>query len=332
MIGSPLGVALMRRFESASSVGVAETFLAMGVIYGAFMLAGAFAIRIPPPDWRPSGFTPPVGKAQGVAGPDVHADRAIRTPQFYLLWVMLCFNVTAGIAILGKASDMLQEIFGATKESAAGFVGLLSIASMVGRIGWSSASDYLGRKATYAAYFGLGAVLYGMLPTLGANGLQGGFVFVCVAIMTMYGGGFATIPAYLRDAFGTMHVGAIHGRLLTAWSTAGVLGPMLVTRWAEAQKAAATPPSEAYGPVLYFMVALLAIGFVCNWRMSPVDSRHHHRAAAAREVVEMPNPTVAHGAGPRTSAFTIAAAWLFVGGPLAWGLYHTLMQAGKLIR
>ena len=187
-----------------------------------------------------------------VTNRQVHVDVAIKTPQFYLLWVMLCLNVTAGIGILGKASDMLQDIFGASVAVSSGFVLILSVANMVGRFFWSTLSDYLGRKSTYAIYFGLGVLLYASLPALGQFGQLNLFVTACVLIMTMYGGGFATIPAYLRDIFGTMHVGAIHGRLLTAWSTAGVLGPVLLTRWAEHQKDAGVEPAQSYSMVLYF--------------------------------------------------------------------------------
>jgi MFS family permease len=191
---------------------------------------------------------------------------------------MLCFNVSAGIGILGKAADMVQDIFGVTPTAGAWFVTLLSVANMAGRFFWSSASDYLGRKATYAIYFGMGCVLYASLPSLGRSGSRPLFEAACLAIMTMYGGGFATIPAYLRDLFGTMHVGAIHGRLLTAWSIAGVAGPVLLTRWAERAKAAGATGGEAYFPVIYLLAGLLAAGFVCNLRVTPVDSRHHYRA------------------------------------------------------
>jgi MFS family permease len=190
---------------------------------------------------------------------------------------MLCFNVTAGIGILGKASDMMQDMFGVGTAAGSGFVGLLSISNMVGRFVWSSSSDYLGRKATYAIYFGLGAALYALLPTFGRHGNLSMFVLTSAVIMSMYGGGFATVPAYLRDLFGTMHVGAIHGRLLTAWSTAGVLGPVLLTKWAEHQKAAGVAKAESYNLVLYFMAGLLVIGLLADLALTPVDARHHYQ-------------------------------------------------------
>ncbi len=292
LIAAPLSVSLMGWYASASSTGVAQTFATLGAGYLVAMLAGTALIRVPPPGWTPasgSGMreTPardvrlkdprPVQSVgvRSAGGHHVHADTALRTPQFYLLWAMLCFNVSAGIGILGNAADMMQDIFGVTPAAGAWFVTWLSVANMAGRFFWSSSSDYLGRKATYAIYFGLGGVLYAALPWLGRSGSRPLFEAACLAIMTMYGGGFATIPAYLRDLFGTMHVGAIHGRLLTAWSIAGVAGPVLLTRWAERAKAAGAAGGEAYFPVLYLMAGLLAAGFVCNLRVSPVDTRHH---------------------------------------------------------
>lgn len=277
MIGAPLGTRLMACFRTDVSAGVWQTFVTMGAIYLGVMFVGAMLVRIPRADWRPTGFVP-VAKSQSlVTTHHVHADMAIRTPQFYLLWLMLCFNVTAGIGILGKASDMLQDVFGASVAEGTWFVLLLSISNMVGRFFWSSASDYLGRQRTYAIYFGLGMLLYALLPTLGQQGNPTLFMATSILIMTMYGGGFATIPAYIRDIFGTMHVSAIHGRLLTAWSTAGVLGPVLLTKWAERQKQAGIAKNEVYGPVLYFMAGLLLLGFLANLGMSAVADRFHHR-------------------------------------------------------
>ncbi|MFN8857203.1 MAG: OFA family MFS transporter [Planctomycetaceae bacterium] len=277
MIAAPLSVALMKAFQTEATNGVWQTFVVLGILYGILMLVGAFTVRVPPPGWQPAGFVPsPATGSKMVTTRNVHADVAIRTPQFYLLWVMLCLNVTAGIGILGKASDMVQDMFGVSVAEGSWFVGILSAANMGGRFLWSTLSDFLGRKATYAIYFGLGLLLYGLLPTLGKSGWLPVFIATSVVIMTMYGGAFATIPAYLRDLFGTMHVGAIHGRLLTAWSTAGVLGPVLLTRWAERQKAAGVPPAESYSQVLYFMSVLLLVGFLANLWLSPVDARYHH--------------------------------------------------------
>ncbi|MFM8584032.1 MAG: OFA family MFS transporter [Planctomycetaceae bacterium] len=279
LLGSPLSTWLMEAFRSPGQAGVWQTFVALGLLYGALMLLGALTVRIPPPHWRPAGWTPRPAPGGLVSAHDVHANTAIRTPQFLLLWLMLCLNVTAGIGILGKASDMLQDMFAVDKQAGATFVILLSVANMGGRFLWSSLSDGLGRRPIYALYFGLGAVLYAVLPSLAKSGAYHAFVTVCLLIMTMYGGGFATIPAYLRDLFGTMHVSAIHGRLLTAWSLAGVLGPVLLTRWAERQKAAGVPAADSYSQVLYLLSALLLVGFVANLCIRPVAARHHHSAS-----------------------------------------------------
>ncbi len=282
MIGSPLAVALMERFKSASSLGVAETFVVMGVAYFAFMLFGVFTVRLPAPGWSPSGAAGTATRRAVAAGGDVHVDQAIRTPQFWLLWTVLLLNVTAGIGVLGQASPMIQEMFPGTisASAAAGFVGLLSLANMVGRFGWSSLSDHIGRKRTYMVYFALGAVLYASVPSTGRAGQVVLFVAFYAVIMSMYGGGFATIPAYLRDEFGTMHVGAIHGRLLTAWSLAGVAGPVLVNYLREYQIDHGVAARDAYSVTMYVMVALLVVGFAANWFVGPVAPEHQeaHRA------------------------------------------------------
>jgi MFS family permease len=205
-------------------------------------------------------------------------NQAIRTTPFWLLWVVLCLNVTAGIGVLGQASPMIQETFAGRIDvaAAAGFVGLLSLANMSGRFMWSSLSDRIGRKPTYMVYFALGAALYASVPAAGRAGNVVLFVLFYVVIMSMYGGGFATIPAYLRDRFGVMHVGAIHGRLLTAWSLAGVAGPVLVNYIREYQIKRGVPPSAAYSFTMYLMGGLLVIGFVANWLVGDVDPRFHH--------------------------------------------------------
>jgi MFS family permease len=281
MIGSPLAVALMAHFRTATSMGVAETFVAMGALYFAFMMFGVFTVRLPAPGWKPDGWTPPVrGTAQSASrtppAHDVHADEALRTRQFWFLWLVLCLNVTAGIGVLGQASPMIQEMFPGviTAAAAAGFVGLLSLANMSGRFIWSSLSDVIGRRRTYMIFFVLGAALYASVPTTGRIGSVTFFVAFYVVIMTMYGGGFATIPAYLRDLFGVMHVGAIHGRLLTAWSVAGVAGPVLVNYIREYQIAHGVAKAGAYSVTMYLMAALLVVGFVSNWLVRPVDPKH----------------------------------------------------------
>jgi MFS family permease len=230
LIASPLSVWLIHEFSTPTHVGVAETFAVMGVIYFCFMAIGAAIVRVPPPGWRPAGYTPPTQPKNLVTDANVHVDQALRTPQFYLLWSVLCLNVTAGIGVLGQASAMSQEMFPGkvTAAAAAGFVGLMSLANMAGRILWASTSDYLGRRNTYMVFFGLGIVLYALVPTTGQIGSVALFTVAYCVIISMYGGGFATIPAYLKDVFGVTYVGAIHGRLLTAWAAAGVFGPVLV--------------------------------------------------------------------------------------------------------
>jgi hypothetical protein len=235
------------------------------------MMFGVVMVRLPPPGWRPAGYTPGVGRGL-VAPTDVTADAAILTPQFWLLWAVLFLNVTAGIGVLGQASPMIQEMFPGrvTPAIAAGFVGMLSLFNMVGRFCWSSLSDYIGRKATYAVYFSFGAALYALTPETGRLGLLVLFVLAYGVIMSMYGGGFATIPAYLRDLFGTSQVGAIHGRLLTAWSAAGIAGPVLVNYIREYQINRDVPRAEAYTVTMYIMAGLLTVGLVCDLLVRPL--------------------------------------------------------------
>ncbi|MBI3789519.1 MAG: OFA family MFS transporter [Gemmatimonadetes bacterium] len=280
MIGSPLAVLLMDRFKDATSTGVAPAMATMGALYFAFMLFGVFTVRLPAPGWTPSGGA--VRATPRPAGPDVHVERVLHTPQFWLLWAVLCLNVTAGIGVLGAASPMIQEMFAGriTPAAAAGFVGVLSLANMAGRFVWSSLSDAIGRTRTYGIFFALGAALYATVPAIGHAGSVPLFVGAYCVIMSMYGGGFATIPAYLRDLFGVMHVGAIHGRLLTAWSLAGVAGPALVNYLREWQLARGVTPADAYSTTLYVMAGLLVIGFVCNLAVRAVDARHHFVDAA----------------------------------------------------
>jgi MFS family permease len=280
MIGSPLAVALMAHFKSPMSAGVAETFLAMGAVYFVFMMFGVFTVRLPAPGWTPDAQNSTTGITSRARhtppAPDVHVNVATGTKQFWLLWAVLCLNVTAGIGVLGQASPMIQEMFPGkiTAAAAAGFVGLLSLANMAGRFGWSFLSDTIGRRMTYMLFFVLGAALYALIPTTGRIGSVALFVGFYAIILSMYGGGFATIPAYLRDLFGVMHVGAIHGRLLTAWSVAGVAGPVLVNYIREYQIAHGVAKANAYSVTMYIMACLLILGFVANAAIRPVDPSH----------------------------------------------------------
>ncbi len=299
MIGSPLAVFLMKQFSTPTSNGVLETFVIMGIGYFLFMLFGAATVRVPPPNWKPAGYVPAARPGKLITEAQVRADDAIRTPQFYLLWAVLFLNVTAGIGVLGQASVMIQEMFGdVSKEAAAGFVGLLSLFNMGGRFFWSSLSDYSGRKHTYTTFFLLGALLYALIPTTGQMGSKLLFVAGFGIILSMYGGGFATVPAYLRDLFGTMQVGAIHGRLLTAWSAAGVAGPVLVNYIREYLLNSGVPKASAYSTTMYIMAGLLLMGAACNFLVKPVDKRFHFPTADKSRTIAAPVVAGNPQAGP----------------------------------
>ncbi len=278
LIAAPLSVLLMEHYKTPVSNGVVETFVTMGILYFVFMMIGAFTVRVPPQDWKPPGWTPPAMPRKLVTSANVHVDTAWKTRQFWLLWVVLCMNVTAGIGVLGQASPMIQEMFvgRVSPAAAAGFVGLLSLFNMGGRFFWATISDYIGRRNTYLIFFSLGIVLYALVPSIGLMGSVPLFVAAFAVILSMYGGGFATIPAYLRDIFGSMNVGAIHGRLLTAWAVAGVLGPVLVNYLREYQINSGVPKAQAYSVTMYIMCGLLLIGLACNVAVREVHARHHH--------------------------------------------------------
>src|SRR5665213_871240 len=282
MIGGPLAVDLMNFFKTSTNVGIVPTFLVMGSLYGCFMLFGAFLVRVPPEGWKPAGYVPKAQQTRMITSRNLDASVAIRTPQFWLLWVVLCANVTAGIGVIEQASPMIQEMFKGrvTPAAAGGFVGLLSLFNMAGRFAWSSMSDIIGRKQTYMIFFILGASLYAFVPHTGVAGLNSLplFIFASVIILSMYGGGFATIPAYLRDMFGPANVSSIHGRLLTAWSVAGVLGPVLVNYLRQYQIDRHVPPAQAYAFVLHVMVGLLIVGLIANSLVRPVSERFFKEA------------------------------------------------------
>jgi MFS family permease len=277
LIASPLSVWLMARFSTPIHVGVAESFIVLGVVYFIFMMVGAAIVRVPAPGWRPQGWSPPAQQPKLVTRANVYVYRALRTPQFWLIWWVLCLNVTAGIGVLGQASAMSQEMFPGrvSAVAAAGFVGLMSLFNMAGRFLWASASDAIGRKNTYFCFFLFGTVLYALVPNTGRVGSVGLFVLFFVIIISMYGGGFSTLPAYLGDMFGTRYVGAIHGLLLTAWSAAGVFGPVLVNYIRAYEIAHGVPKADAYNVTMYLMAALLVVGFFCNLFVRPVHERHH---------------------------------------------------------
>jgi len=278
MIGSPLAIKLMAHFRTSTDMGVGKTFLVMGTVYLLFMMFGVFTVRVPAEGWKPEGWIAPTKPQALITTHNVDVSTAFGTIQFWLLWIVLCTNVTAGIGILEQASPMIQELFKGRigPIAAGGFVGVLSLFNMGGRFFWSTVSDYIGRKATYFVFFALGGVLYFFLPRTGADHLNSVILFVSISavLLSMYGGGFATIPAYLRDLFGTHHVSAIHGRLLTAWSVAGVAGPVLVNYMREYQIQHGADKASAYQSVLHLMAALLVVGFVANLMVRPVDSKY----------------------------------------------------------
>jgi len=286
-IAAPLSVWLMSKFATQTHVGVAETFLAMGAIYFCFMMVGAAIVRIPAPGWKPEGYTPPVEARKLITTQNVFVYDALKTPQFWLIWWVLCLNVTAGIGVLGQASAMSQEMFPdrVTPVMAASFVGLMSLFNMGGRFFWASMSDFLGRKNTYFIFFALGTVLYALIPNTGAAGNIPLFVICYAVIFSMYGGGFATVPAYLRDMFGTRYVGAIHGLLLTAWSMAGIFGPVLVNYIREYNVTHGVAKAQAYNVTMYVMAVLLVCGFICNLCLKAVHERHHMKLEEAEDFI-----------------------------------------------
>jgi MFS family permease len=353
MIGSPLADILMKHFRTADAVGVWQSFVTLAAIYFVFMMAGAFGYRIPPAGWRPAGWTPPSTQDMMITAGNVHLDNAHKTPQFWLIWAALCLNVSAGIGVLGMASPMLQEVFAgslidkpeivfgtldATQKAsiatiAAGFVGLLSLFNIFGRFFWASLSDRLGRKLTYATFFGLGMVLYALAPWSAHAGLLALFVALFCVIVSMYGGGFATVPAYLADMFGTQFVGAIHGRLLTAWSTAGIVGPVVVNYIREAQITAGVPRAQVYDRTMYVLAGMLVLGLVVNLMVRPVAARWFmtqaetaaSQAKSANRVASGPAGDFGIGRGGLDAA--ALAAWAVVGIPILWGVWITLSNA-----
>ena len=356
MIGSPLADWLMNQFKTPTSVGVWETFLALAAGYFVFMMIGAFSYRVAPAGWRPDGWTPPSETKSMISQHHVHLDNAHRTPQFWLIWWVLCLNVSAGIGVIGMASPMLQEIFAGKLIGfpdvgfnalsveqktiiagiAAGFAGLLSLFNIGGRVFWASLSDLIGRKNTYYCFFLLGIVLYALAPTFATTGSKMLFVAAFCIILSMYGGGFATVPAYLADMFGTQFVGAIHGRLLTAWSTAGIIGPVVVNYIREFQLQAGVPRDQLYNTTMYILCAMLFAGLICNYLVKPVDSKWHMSEA---EVAKLQEKNAATGAAVPSGSFGIgrggldvraALFWAFVGIPLAWGVWKTLESAVKI--
>ena len=357
MIGAPLANLLMNHFKTPDFVGVWQTFLVMAAGYFVFMMCGAFGYRIPPANWRPEGWSPPADAKAMITTRHVHLRDAHKTKQFWLIWAVLCLNVSAGIGVIGMASPMLQEIFAgkliglpelsftqldagqktAIASIAAGFAGLLSLFNIGGRFFWASLSDRLGRKATYFTFFALGIVLYALAPTAAHMGSQALFVAIFCVILSMYGGGFATVPAYLADIFGTQFVGAIHGRLLTAWATAGIVGPVVVNYIREFQISAGVPRDQVYDRTMYILAGMLALGLIANLFVRPLAPKWFMPDA---EVAALQAKTKTSAAGP-SGSFGIGhggldakavLAWAAVGIPILWGVWMTLQQAAILFK
>ena len=357
MIGSPLAADLMKYFASPTNVGVMQTFIVMALIYFVFMMAGAFGYRVPETGWKPAGWTPPAPSANAmITQRHVHVSKVWGIPQFWLIWMVLCMNVSAGIGVIGMASPMLQEVFGgsligvakkfgeldktqlvAIASVAAGFTALLSLFNIGGRFFWASLSDKLGRKLTYVVFFVLGGVLYFSVPGSAAAGSIVLFVSAFCIILSMYGGGFATVPAYLADIFGTQMVGAIHGRLLTAWATAGVLGPVVVNYMREYQLGLGLPREQVYNQTMYILTGMLVVGLICNlmvrpladkWFMTDDELAHEKRLAHEKAVASVVVRGESGGADAVNPAFVVFA-WAAVGIPLAWGVYRTLQSVAK---
>lgn len=356
MIGSPLATLLMNHFKTPTDPGVAATFVALAVIYAVFMGLGSSGYRLPPDGWKPEGWKAPETANSMVTSKHVHLRDAHKTPQFWLLWIMLCMNVSAGIGIIGAASPMLQETFGGMLANApnlgylevqkdpalltasaavgAGFVGLISLFNIFGRFAWATSSDRLGRKPTYFIFFLLGGGLYVLTSFAADLKAMALFVAAICIIASMYGGGFSTIPAYLADVFGTQFVGAIHGRLLTAWSTAGIVGPVIVNYLHDTRAAAGIPPDQIYGQIFYILAGLLVVGFIANLLVRPVNPKWHMSdAEVTAERAKLSSNSVASVA---TGSFGIGKGgldlkgvglWLLVGLPLAWGVWNTFVKA-----
>ncbi len=356
MIGAPLADMLMNTFKAADSVGVWQTFLVMAVIYFVFMMGGAFGYRIPPAGWRPDGWTPPAQSTKSmITTRHVHLRDAHKTKQFWLIWAVLTLNVSAGIGVIGMASPMLQEIFGgrligmpelsfgqldasqktAIAAIAAGFAGLLSLFNIGGRFFWASLSDKIGRKNTYYAFFLIGIVLYALAPSAAHMGSQLLFVLMFCIILSMYGGGFATIPAYLADIFGTQFVGAIHGRLLTAWATAGIIGPVVVNYIREAQLNAGIPREQVYDFTMYILAGMLLLGLICNMLVKPLPEKWYMSdeevaKLQAKSATDASVPTGSFGIGKGGFDGTALAAWAVVGIPILWGIWITMQKTAAL--
>jgi MFS family permease len=362
MIGSPLATKLMGHFATPTNPGVWQTFVALAAIYFVFMLWGSLSYRVPPTGWKPANWTPPTAQNNAmISSKHVHLKNAHKTPQFWLLWLVLCMNVSAGIGIIGAAAPMLQETFGGAligqpdigfadikKDEAltaaaaavgAGFVGLISLFNIFGRFAWATSSDKLGRKRTYYIFFVLGTLMYCTATYVAGFKSLALFVGAFCVIASMYGGGFATIPAYLADMFGTQFVGAIHGRLLTAWSTAGILGPVVVNYMHDTRLEAKVPFDQVYAPIFLVLAGLLVVGFIANFLVKPVNEKYYMTDAEleavrklAHEKSEAINANGAVNSASQSASHPILVvlAWALVLIPISYGIWSTIQKAWGL--
>lgn len=354
LIASPLSTRLLDAYGYADATSPTDAnthaltmlFVTLGVIYFAVMMIGVVLIRLPAPDWTPEGWDPDATHGtRARPGADVSARSAIRTRQFYLVWIVLFCNVTAGIGILENAKPMIQDFFrdstGGTSTvsavAAGGFVGLLSLFNMAGRFVWSSASDVIGRKRTYLMYLAVGLALYLVLAFTGQH-VVALFVLCAALIVSFYGGGFATLPAYLRDLFGYYQVGAIHGRVLTAWSAAGVAGPLIVNGFLDRAGHPGTLTHGAYTAPLIVVAVLLVVGLVANALITPVDERFREdpaviatqRAADLEASRAADAATSASTGGGSVTTVVAGIGWVVVVGGLTYGVWETLTAAFSL--
>jgi MFS family permease len=364
MIGSPLATKLMGMFATPTSVGVWQTFVVLALIYFVVMLCGSLGYRVPPTGWQPAHWTPPLAqKTTMIATQHVHLKNAHKTPQFWLLWLVLCMNVSAGIGIIGAAAPMLQETFGgalidqpdlgfadikkdevltaAAAAVGAGFVGLISLFNIFGRFFWATSSDKLGRQNTYYIFFVLGAMMYCAATYVAGFKSLASFVAIFCIIASMYGGGFATIPAYLADLFGTQFVGAIHGRLLTAWSTAGIIGPVVVNYMHDVRLNAGVPFDQLYAPIFIVLACLLGVGFFANFFVKPVAEKYlmtdqelseerklaHEKSNGGQSIN---NQVQATTQVKQSGTTLVAIVWLLVLIPISYGVWSTVQKAWVL--
>ena len=359
MIGSPLATKLMAYFAADGSVGVWQTFVALAAIYFVFMLWGALGYRVPPSGWQPANWQPATNKKANamIASGHVHLKNAHKTPQFWLLWLVLCMNVSAGIGLIGAAAPMLQETFGGALVGAAhlsyadikldadltvaaaavgaGFVGLISLFNIFGRFAWATSSDKLGRKRTYTIFFVLGAIMYCTASYVAGFKSLAMFAAIFCVIASMYGGGFATIPAYLADMFGTQFVGAIHGRLLTAWSTAGILGPVVVNYMHDTRLEANVPFDQIYAPIFMVLAGMMVVGFIANLLVTPVAAKYTMSDAELATERQLAHEKTAPAKAAEAKAvavkagvsYKVAIAWALVLVPISYGVWSTVQKA-----